>query len=113
MGNELPQYRASNANKVGADGIPGKASDQAKLCGRHRKQPSAYKIAAPALMTLRGVHNLYLAGLTIRNPAFHGVMALSQKYRAQWHGSQTFDGNNTDGVSSAIARMRWIFQQLL
>ncbi|MCP5883271.1 exo-poly-alpha-D-galacturonosidase, partial [Klebsiella pneumoniae] len=75
MGNELPQYRASNANKVGADGILAKHQTEAAIA-EGIESNSAYKNRRSSLMTLRGVHNLYLAGLTIRNPAFHGVMAL-------------------------------------
>lgn len=40
---------------------------------------SAYKNRRSSLMTLRGVSNLYIEGLTILNLAFHGVMVLSRK----------------------------------
>lgn len=59
-------------------------------------------------MTLRGVQNLYLAGLTIRNPAFHGVMVLeSENITLNGLVHQTFDGNNADGVEFGNSKTRW------
>ncbi|WP_195438887.1 glycosyl hydrolase family 28 protein [Klebsiella oxytoca] len=109
MGNELPQYRASNANKVGADGILAKHQTEAAIA-EGIESNSAYKNRRSSLMTLRGVHNLYLAGLTIRNPAFHGVMALESK-NITLNGlvHQTFDGNNADGVEFGNSQNALVF----
>nr|WP_263450813.1 glycosyl hydrolase family 28 protein [Klebsiella grimontii] len=61
-------------------------------------------------MTLRGVQNLYLAGLTIRNPAFHGVMVLeSENITLNGLVHQTFDGNNADGVEFGNSKNALVF----
>lgn len=109
MGNALPQYRASSAAKVSADGILAKHQTEAAIA-EGIESNSAYKNRRSSLMTLRGVQNLYLAGLTIRNPAFHGVMALESK-NITLNGlvHQTFDGNNADGVEFGNSQNALVF----
>jgi exo-poly-alpha-galacturonosidase len=108
-GNELPQYRASNANKVSADGVLAKSQTEAAMA-EGIEINSAYKNRRSSLMTLRGVQNLYLAGLTIRNPAFHGVMALeSENITLNGLIHQTFDGNNADGVEFGNSQNALVF----
>ena len=98
IGNKLPQYRASSAKKVSEDGILAKSQTEEAIA-EGVESNSAYKNRRSSLMTLRGVQNLYLAGLTIHNPAFHGVMALeSENITLNGLVHQTFDGNNADGV---------------
>ncbi|MBA7845893.1 glycoside hydrolase family 28 protein [Klebsiella sp. RHBSTW-00484] len=109
LGNELPQYRASNAKKVSTDGILAKNQTEEAI-GEGVESNSAYKNRRSSLMTLRGVQNLYLAGLTIRNPAFHGVMALeSENITLNGLIHQTFDGNNADGVEFGNSQNALVF----
>ena len=109
LGNTLPQYRASNAKKVGDDGIL--AKNQTELAvAEGMNSDSAYKNRRSSLMTLRGVSNLYIEGLTILNPAFHGVMVLESEnitMNALIH--KTFDGNNADGIELGNSQNGLIF----
>lgn len=109
LGNTLPQYRASNAKKVGDDGIL--AKNQTELAvAEGMSSDSAYKNRRSSLMTLRGVSNLYIEGLTILNPAFHGVMVLESEnitMNALIH--KTFDGNNADGIELGNSQNGLIF----
>lgn len=111
-GNPLPQYRASNAKKVSADGILAKHQTEEAIAegvDSHR----AYKNRRSSLMTLRGVQNLYLAGVTLRNPAFHGVMALeSENITLNGLVHQTFDGNNADGIECGNSQNALVFNNI-
>lgn len=109
MGNELPQYRASSAKKVSEDGILAKNQFEEAIA-EGVESNSAYKNRRSSLMTLRGVQNLYLSGLTIRNPAFHGVMVLeSESITLNGLVHQTFDGNNADGVEFGNSQNALVF----
>lgn len=49
--------------------------------------------------TFRGVRNLYISGITVANPAFHGLMFLENEnvtVNASLH--KTYDANNGDGL---------------
>lgn len=109
LGNSLPQYRASNAKKVGEDGVLAKyQTEQAVAEGMDRD--SAYKNRRSSLMTLRGVRHLYLEGLTLLNPAFHGIMVLESEniaFNALTH--KTFDGNNADGIELGNSQNGLVF----
>lgn len=109
LGRDLPQYRASNATKVSADGILAKSqTDAARQEGI--SADDAYKNRRSSLMTLRGVRNLYLQGLTIVNPAYHGVMALeSQNVTLNALVHTTFDANNGDGIEFGNSQQVMVF----
>ena len=109
LGNTLPQYRASKSSMVSEDGILAKnQTEQAIAEGMDRD--SAYKNRRSSLMTLRGVSNLYLEGLTILNPAFHGVMALeSENITMNALSHKTFDGNNADGIEMGNSQNGLVF----
>lgn len=98
LGNELPQIRASSSAKVSSDGILAKNQTQAAV-DEGVALDDAYKNRRSSMMTLRGVSNLYVGGLTVLNPAYHGVMALESE-NVVMHGLQhkTYDGNNADGI---------------
>lgn len=98
LGNALPQIRASSAAKVSSDGILAKNQTEAAVADG-LIQDDAYKNRRSSMMTLRGVSNLYVGGLTVLNPAYHGVMALESE-NVVMHGLQhkTYDGNNADGI---------------
>ncbi|WP_052285123.1 glycosyl hydrolase family 28 protein [Kluyvera genomosp. 1] len=109
LGNSLPQYRASNAKKVGDDGILAKNQTEGAVA-EGMDRDSAYKNRRSSLMTLRGVSNLYIEGLTILNPAFHGIMVLESEniaLNALVH--KTFDGNNADGIELGNSQNSLIF----
>nr|WP_252319740.1 hypothetical protein [Candidatus Symbiopectobacterium sp. PLON1] len=100
LGNELPQISASSSSsaKVSSDGILAKNQTQAAV-DEGVALDDAYKNRRSSMMTLRGVSNLYVGGLTVLNPAYHGVMALESE-NVVMHGLQhkTYDGNNADGI---------------
>ncbi|MFP9227632.1 glycosyl hydrolase family 28 protein [Pectobacterium cacticida] len=105
----LPLYRASKATRVGDDGIL--AKDQtAKAVAQGMSLDEAYKNRRSSLMTLRGVSNLYLDGLTILNPAYHGVMVLESEnvaINALTH--TTYDANNADGIEFGNSQNVMVF----
>ena len=110
LGNELPQIRASSASKVSSDGILAKNQTQAAVDNDGLSQDDAYKNRRSSMMTLRGVSNLYVGGLTVLNPAYHGVMALESE-NVVMHGLQhkTYDGNNADGIEFGNSQNVMVF----
>ncbi|MBS1207696.1 MAG: exo-poly-alpha-D-galacturonosidase [Proteobacteria bacterium] len=98
VGAEIPQYvfgtnstyknlgilAATQVNQAVAEGLP---------------LGAAYSQRRSSLMTLRGVHNLYVAGINIVNPAFHGIMVLeSEQVAVNGVQIKTWDANNADGI---------------
>lgn len=109
LGNTLPQYRASKESKVNSDGILAKAQTEAAVA-EGMALTEAYKNRRSSLMTLRGVRNLYVEGLTILNPAFHGVMALeSENVVMNALSHTTFDANNADGIEFGNSQNVMVF----
>ncbi|MEH2921084.1 glycosyl hydrolase family 28 protein [Samsonia erythrinae] len=109
LNNVLPLYRASKAANVARDGIL--AKDQtAKALAEGMLLDEAYKNRRSSLMTLRGVSNLYLEGLTILNPAFHGVMVLeSENVAMNALAHTTYDANNADGIEFGNSQNVMVF----
>lgn len=109
-GNELPQYRASNAGAVADDGIL--AADQVQHAVDNRDDlpgivnppeeitdKALYGNYRSSLMTFMGVKGLYLEGISVRNPAYHGVMFLdSSGIGVYGTRHTTFNANNGDGL---------------
>lgn len=109
VGNQLPQYRASKEDKVNNDGILAK-SQVAVAVAEGMSLTEAYKNRRSSLMTLRGVRNLYVDGLTILNPAFHGVMVLeSENVVMNALSHTTFDANNADGIEFGNSQNVMVF----
>ncbi|CNF00578.1 exo-poly-alpha-D-galacturonosidase [Yersinia nurmii] len=109
LGNKLPQYAASKNTKVHEDGILAKNQvEQAVSTGMDLK--TAYGQKRSSLITLRGVENLYLAGFTVRNPAFHGIMNL-ENHNVVANGliHQTYDANNGDGIEFGNSQNVMVF----
>ncbi|MCV9879507.1 glycoside hydrolase family 28 protein [Brenneria izbisi] len=109
LGKTLPQYRASKAGKVSDDGILAKDQTE-KAVAQGMSRNEAYKNRRSSLMTLRGVRNLYLEGLTILNPAYHGVMVLESEnvaMNALVH--TTYDANNADGIEFGNSQNAMVF----
>lgn len=102
------KFRASSASGVATDGILA-AAQNAACAGAlvDPNNPASGTIASgdiygncrASMGTFRGVKNLYFAGLTVSNPAFHGLMFLENEnvtVNASEH--RTYDTNNGDGL---------------
>ena len=98
VGALLPQYRAGNGNSVPTDGVL--AGDQvARAVAGGLALDAAYSNRRSSLITLRGVRNAYYAGLTLINPAFHGIMNLeTENVALNGVAIETYDVNNGDGI---------------
>ncbi|MDB5801164.1 MAG: exo-poly-alpha-D-galacturonosidase [Rhodocyclales bacterium] len=100
----LPQYIAANNKSVLNDGILAAAQVKQALSEGLSAQV-AYSQRRSSLMTLRGVHKLYIAGITLRNPAFHGAMVQnSEDVVINGIRVETFDANNGDGIEFGNSR---------
>lgn len=97
-GRALPQYIAGNNKSVMTEGILAAAQMEQALKEGQSVQ-AAYSQRRSSLITVRGVHNFYVTGITLRNPAFHGLMVL-ESANAVVNGVrfETWDVNNGDGV---------------
>ncbi len=98
LGNTLPQYIYSDNTKVSQDGILAKNQVEAALAkGIDRK--AAYSQYRSSLISLRDANNVYIADITIRNPANHGIVFMkSQNVTENGVIHQTFNADNGDGV---------------
>jgi len=98
LGKPLPERVGSDNKKVGNDGILAKRQVETAVAGGMPVQV-AYGQRRSSLMTLRGVEGLYIGGLTLTNPAFHGAMVEESKnITVQSLILKTYDSNNGDGV---------------
>ncbi|WP_263063977.1 glycosyl hydrolase family 28 protein [Dickeya dadantii] len=98
LGNNLPQYVKSNNANVNNDGILAKNQVAAALA-KGIDLKTAYSQYRSSLITLRGANNVYIADITIRNPADHGIVFMkSQNVIENGVIHQTFNANNGDGV---------------
>jgi exo-poly-alpha-galacturonosidase len=97
-GKEIPTISAGEKNNVLRKGILAKSQVEAALDGGAILQ-IAYGQRRSSLITLRGVENVYVSGITTLNPSFHGIMFLQCK-NATLNGvvHMTNDGGNADGV---------------
>ena len=109
-GNSLPDYIASSASAVAADGIL--AANQVEharatidtipgIVGRPDPvtDSSIYGQYRSSIATFIGVDGLYLDGFTVENPAFHGLMVLdSHDVGVYGTRNTTFDTNNGDAI---------------
>ena len=101
--NALPQYFAGSATNY-ASALLAKSQMEAAKAEKGAALTTTdtsnfYSNRRSSLTTFRGVKNMYFGGLTLNNPAYHGVMFLeSQNVVFANTSSQTFDVNNGDGV---------------
>lgn len=103
-GHALPQYLASNNKNVLGDGILAAAQMDVAIKEGMSAQ-AAYGQRRSSLITVRGVHNFYIGGVTLRNPAFHGAMVLeSENAVVNALRVETFDVNNGDGIEFGNSR---------
>ncbi|ANE75225.1 exo-poly-a-D-galacturonosidase PehX [Dickeya solani] len=112
LGNSLPQYVKSDSSKVSKDGILAK-NQVAAAVAKGMDAKTAYSQLRSSLITLRGVKNVYIADVTIRNPANHGIMFLeSQNVVENSVIHQTFDANNGDGVEFGNSQNIMVFNSV-
>jgi exo-poly-alpha-galacturonosidase len=109
LGNELPLYQASNNARYSNDGIlPAEQIDAAVKEGINVKD--AYGQRRSSLITLRGVRNVYIEGVRILNPGFHGIMFLeceNATVNAVTH--HTFNTGNGDGIEFGNSRNAMVY----
>ncbi|MCA7015223.1 glycoside hydrolase family 28 protein [Dickeya dadantii] len=112
LGNSLPQYVKSDSSKVSNDGILAK-NQVAAAVAKGIDVKLAYSQLRSSLVTLRGVQNAYIADVTIRNPANHGIIFLESGNVVEnsvIH--QTFDANNGDGVEFINSQNIMVFNSV-
>jgi exo-poly-alpha-galacturonosidase len=98
IGSTLPVYIATNNRTVMEGGLLAARQVDAALKEGMPLQV-AYGQRRSSLMTLRGVAGLYIAGITVRNPAFHGIMVLeSENATVNGVTHTSYDVNNADGL---------------
>ncbi|WJY15309.1 glycoside hydrolase family 28 protein [Pectobacteriaceae bacterium CE90] len=111
-GNMLPQYMKGNNITVEQDGIL--AMNQVKRAIESGISAKiAYSQYRSSLITLRGVENVYLSGITIRNPAFHGIMFMENRnvvVNGVTH--QTYNINNGDGIEFGNSQNMMVFNSV-
>jgi exo-poly-alpha-galacturonosidase len=111
-GNSLPQYFSGSSSTYTTGGMLAKNQLVKSIAGwsdtdsggntrwPSQTASSAYSNRRSSLSTFRGVKNIYVgAGLTFRNPAYHGIMFVEcDNATLNSARIQTYDVNNGDGV---------------
>ncbi|MFV3406269.1 MULTISPECIES: glycosyl hydrolase family 28 protein [Pseudomonas] len=108
-GRPLPVYRASDNTRYMHDGVLAKAQvERAVAEGMNVKD--AYGQMRSSLITLRNVTNVFYGGITVLNPAYHGIMNLETENVVVANTThKTFDANNADGIEFANSRGAMVF----
>ncbi|WP_033576418.1 glycosyl hydrolase family 28 protein [Dickeya chrysanthemi] len=112
LGNGLPQYVKSDSDRVSLDGILAKNQVEAAVASGINIK-TAYNQRRSSLISLGNVQNVYIADVTIRNPANHGVMILENSNVVE-NGvtHQTFNANNGDGVEFGNSQNIMVFNSV-
>lgn len=121
-GTSLPQYAAGSGGTIAgfSTGILAKSQMEAALAeygissanetAKKSDISNLYSNRRSSVTTFRGVKNMYFGGLTIRNPAYHGVMFIeSDNVVFANTVNQTFDVNNGDGVEFGNTNGGWVY----
>lgn len=104
LGNKLAYFEAGSSSKWSTLGLLAKnqmlaARTEAGGTLDSTQNSNYYSNRRSSLATFRGVKNMYVGGLLLLNPAYHGVMFLeSENIVFTATRSQTYDINNADGV---------------
>lgn len=113
LGNKARHYRKSDNGHVQDDGILARnqvAAAQTK--GIDLK--SAYGEYRSSLLTITDANNIYIHGITLRNPAYHGLMLLHDQHATVSNVTfQTYDANNGDGIEFGNSQHVIAFNNLL
>lgn len=102
-GSTLPQYSAGSYKTYSTLGVLAKSQMAAAVAEFSSPGSTVisnlYSNRRSSLTTFRGVNGIYVGELTLRNPAYHGVMFLEcQNVVFAGTTSQSYDVNNGDGV---------------
>lgn len=123
-GNKLPYFTPGSRSKVYDLGILAKnqllaayreyGKEVADTDPKGQFNRDMYVDRRSSLATFRGVTNMYFAGLTLTNPAYHGVMFLEGKNLVfAYTSTQTFDINNADGVEFGNSKSFKVFANFI
>jgi exo-poly-alpha-galacturonosidase len=109
IGNSLPQYIAGNGNSVPTDGVLA-AAQVAQAVAGGLALDVAYSNRRSSLITLRGVRNVYYEGISVVNPAFHGIMNLeTENVTVNGVRHVTYNVNNGDGIEFGNSSNLFVF----
>jgi exo-poly-alpha-galacturonosidase len=107
-GNTLSQYFAGGsaslnngtlANSQMTKSATGWADDGSGKTWAAMDAATAYGNRRSSFATFRGVKNIYVSGITVKNPAYHGLMFLEvDNGVVNGVSFQTYDVNNGDGI---------------
>lgn len=93
-----PYYRKSSADQYSEDGILAKTQVQSAI-DQGVDTKTAYGEKRSSLITMTDADGIYIHGITLRNPAFHGLMILHDQNAVVSDVTiQTYDANNGDGI---------------
>ncbi|MEN3113108.1 glycoside hydrolase family 28 protein [Uliginosibacterium paludis] len=115
IGNKLAYYEAGSASKWSTLGLLAKnqmlaAQTEVGTTLNSTQNANYYSNRRSSLATFRGARNIYVGGLMLLNPAYHGVMFLeSENIVFAGTRSQTYDINNADGVEFGNSDNAMIF----
>ncbi|WP_043300999.1 glycoside hydrolase family 28 protein [Pseudomonas sp. M47T1] len=108
-GHAMAVYAASNNARYQQDGVLAKAQVDAAVASG-MDVTDAYGQMRSSLITLSHVNNVFYGGLTLVNPAFHGIMNLETRNVVLANTSiRTYDANNGDGVEFSNSRGAMVF----
>ena len=109
LGRALPFYLPSDNTRYMHDGVLAKAQvERAVAEGMNVKD--AYGQMRSSLITLRDVKNVFYGGITVVNPAYHGIMNLETENVVLANTThKTYDANNGDGIEFANSRNAMVF----
>lgn len=109
LGQTQIEYLKSSSSRYTKDGILAK-NQVAQAIADGVSLKIAYGQMRSSLMTLRGVNHLYIAGITVQNPASHGIMVLTSKNIAvNGVTFRTYDANNGDGIEIGNSSNAMVF----
>jgi exo-poly-alpha-galacturonosidase len=113
LGHTPPHYRKSDNGKVQDDGILAK-NQVAAAQANGIDLKSAYGEYRSSLLTIADTRNIYIHGITLRNPAYHGLMLLHDQQATVSNVTfQTFDANNGDGIEFGNSQHVMAFNNLM
>lgn len=115
VGNALAQFTAGSASKVSSLGVLAKSQLAATgATAGTTAHDNYYSNRRSSLATFRGVRNIYVGGLKLTNPAYHGVMFLESENMVFANTvTQTYDINNADGVEFGNSDTAFVFNNFV
>ncbi|MFT3734799.1 MAG: glycoside hydrolase family 28 protein [Rhodocyclaceae bacterium] len=115
LGKALAQFEGGSASNVASKGVL--AKNQLAATGAtvgSTAHNNYYSNRRSSLATFRGVRNIYVGGLKLINPAYHGVMFLESENMVFANTvTQSFDVNNGDGVEFGNSDNAFVFNNFV